>query len=97
LIFELTRTAQAAPDRCHRCLQPVPANTRRCPNCREIVKTGDSRRVSIYLGAIGIIAVLVLVALGLYLTPAQVDPENQEAAGEPKAAPPKPLKKPPLN
>lgn len=82
--------------RCHRCLQPVPHPLRRCPNCREVVRTGDARRFSLYLAVLGIVAVLALVGLGLYLSPPSVDPDNH-LDDPPSTAPPKPAKKPPLN
>lgn len=88
-------TAQGSATRCHRCLQPLPLNTRRCPNCRETVRSADTRRFSLYLAVLGLIGVLAIVGLGLYLSPPSVDPENNPDAQQ--APPPKPARKPPLN
>jgi uncharacterized paraquat-inducible protein A len=89
-------TAQGSQDRCHRCLQPLAPNTRRCPNCREFVHVNTTRRLSLTLAVVGMIVVAALVAIGLSLSPSLVDPENTPEV-EQKSPPPKPAKKPPLN
>jgi hypothetical protein len=73
----------------------VPTKAKRCPHCGDFQKA-DARRLMIYLGVAGIIGILLLVGLGLYLTPPVVDTGNQ--VDNPPAAPaPKPAKKPPLD
>ena len=58
---------------------------------------GDhTRRLTLGLAVIGLLALLGIVGLGLYLSPPAVDPENNPEAEE-AAPPPKPVKKPPLD
>jgi uncharacterized paraquat-inducible protein A len=46
-------------DRCLRCMQPLPAHARRCPNCRTPRPVG--RGLPIFLGIATLIALIVLV------------------------------------
>lgn len=91
-------TDQGATDRCHRCLQPVPANARRCPHCGDFQKV-SSRRLTLYLAVLGMLAVLAIVGLGLFIKPEIVNLDNVPEAErvEKPAAPRPPAKKPPLN
>jgi hypothetical protein len=82
--------------RCHRCLQPVPVKARRCPHCGDIQVGDSSRKLTLFLGVLGVIIIIAIVGLGFYLTPPAVDTENNPEAQAP-APPPKPVKKPPLN
>jgi hypothetical protein len=91
-------TPRGAVERCHRCLQPVPASARRCPHCGDRLKA-NFRQASLYIGIALTIGILAIVAFSLYITPMIVDRENlpeSERKQEP-ATPPKPVKKPPLN
>jgi hypothetical protein len=45
--------------RCLRCMQPLPENAKRCPNCRTPRPRG--RGVPIFLGVASLIALIVLV------------------------------------
>jgi hypothetical protein len=57
---------------------------------------GDAtRRLTLGLAVLGLVALIVIVGLGLYLTPPAIDPENNPEAEQ--APPPKPAKKPPLD
>ena len=87
-----------APERCHRCLQPAPYNTRRCPQCGAPQNVVNSRRLTIYAAVAGILAILAVVGFSLYLKPAVVDIGNlTEEERQRQAPPPKAPKKPPLN
>jgi hypothetical protein len=86
-----------AVQRCHRCLQPTPANVRRCPNCGDILRA-DSRRLSLYVAIALAVGVLGLVAFSLFLKPTVVDLENVPPSERSQPAPPpQPARKPPLN
>ncbi len=45
--------------RCLRCLQPLPANAKRCPNCR--TPRPSDHALTVFLGVIGLIALIVFV------------------------------------
>jgi len=84
----------ASSDRCTRCLQPVPVNVRRCPQCGEALLPGE-RKMSLYLAVIGVVAILLLVVLGLFIInppTGDADPDRPE-----KGAPATPAKKPVLD
>ena len=87
---------RGATQRCHRCLQPVPVNARRCPHCGDVQKL-DSRRLTLYLSVLGILAVLAIVGLGLYLKPTIANTDNTPQSERRQSDPPKPVKKPPLD
>jgi hypothetical protein len=90
-------TSTGVTERCHRCLQPVPLNARRCPHCGDFQKV-SSRKLTLYLAVLGILAIFAMVAVSLFLKPAVVDEGNIPASEREKSAPPpKPMKKPPLN
>jgi len=80
---------------CHRCLQPVSLSARRCPHCGDIQKA-DARRLMIILSVAGVIAIVALIVFGLYMTPLDVDEDNN-VDNPPAEPPPKPAKKPPLD
>jgi predicted nucleic acid-binding Zn ribbon protein len=82
--------------RCHRCLQPVPLKARRCPHCGDILTTDNTRKLTLGLAVLGLIAILAIVGFGLYMSPPTADPENNPET-ERRGPPPKPVKKPPLN
>jgi hypothetical protein len=89
-------SSEGAVERCHRCLQLVPVNARRCPHCGDRLKV-NSRRLTLYLAVFGIVVVLGLVGFSLFLKPVVVDLDNEAASETPKQEAPKPVKKPPLD
>jgi hypothetical protein len=70
---------------------------KKCPECREVLKQG--RRVSLYVGIVGIFLMLMVVVVGLLLAPNSVsdDPQGDEARQDQPAKPSPPPKEPPLN
>ena len=93
-------TPQGAVERCHRCLQPVPVNARRCPHCGDRLKA-NFRRASLYVAIVLTLGVLAMVVFSLILKPTIVDTENipeaERAKQQKEASRPIPAKKPPLN
>jgi hypothetical protein len=47
-------------ERCLRCMQPIPAKAKRCPNCRT-PRPGSGRGLSIFWGVVGLAALLFLL------------------------------------
>lgn len=51
--------ASSAGVKCLRCMQPLPENAKRCPNCRTPRPGG--RGLPIFFGLAGVVALIVLV------------------------------------
>ena len=68
-------------DRCLRCLQPLPKNAKRCPNCRTPRPGGPG--LAITLGICTILALLVLV---LFMVKTMHNEEESQDPTAPKAA-----------
>jgi uncharacterized paraquat-inducible protein A len=81
---------QDSTRRCPRCLQPVPDAASRCPQCRVQV-TKAERKLGLYAGIAGLIALLAIIGLALYIVPSESD------SGASKTEQSAPAKKPPLN
>ncbi len=84
--------SQEPGNRCPRCLQPVPARVRRCPQCNEKVARPE-RNLMLLAGIVGAILLIGAIVLGLYLIPNETD---GTAPAEQKSAPAQ-QSKPPLN
>ena len=78
---------------CHRCLEPVPAHLSRCPRCR--VHLHAFRRLGLFFGVVGLVAVLFVI--GLMLKMARVWEIENAPAPTQKEQPTKPAGPPPLN
>ena len=81
-------------DKCHRCLEPVPAKASRCPGCGEpIHKSGSVRKL---LAVLGIVMFLVIAAVAFRLMQTSGAPSaGDDLAQRPGApdTPPPPEKK----
>ena len=82
--------------RCPRCHVGLRPGARRCQACGEVFKGG--RRVTLYVGIVGIVLMLMVVVVGLLLTPNSVDEPQGDDDQQDQPAQPSPLpKEPPLN
>ena len=84
-------------DKCHRCLEPVPANAARCPGCGEpIHKSANIRK---FLAVLGVVMFLVVAAVAFRLMQTSGAPsaaaDDAQRPGAPDT-PPAPEKKPAL-
>jgi hypothetical protein len=79
---------------CHRCLQPIAANARRCPNCGE--PHSPTNRVAIFIGVLGLLA-LVFVAVIMLRMARNSDIDSAPPAQTNQSAPQQPGSSPPFN
>ncbi len=81
--------ARGHAENCHRCLQPVPSSSGRCPHCGDRLSVG-ARKLSLYFAAAGLIAIVGIVVLALYIKTPSTDPVNED--GQESSAPKAPQK-----
>ena len=87
-------TGQPLAEVCHRCLQPIAANARRCPNCGE--PHSSTNRLTIFIGVLGLLALVFVAVIMLRMARnSDIDsaPPNQTEQG----AQQQPDSPPPLN
>jgi hypothetical protein len=81
-------TGQPLGEICHRCLQPIAANARRCPKCGE--PHSSTNRLAIFIGALGLLALVFVAVIMLRMArnsdidsapPAQTDQSAPQQSG----------------
>jgi hypothetical protein len=77
---------------CHRCLQPIAANARRCPNCGEL--HSPTNRIPIFIGIMGLLAlvfvavIMIRMARNSEIDSAPPEQTDQSAPQQPDSPPP---------